>query len=110
MTKQVVIAFVAGTPVEIAYMVTTVLAEGKIVLEALIPLAGEAIAAVFNRSNGDREPDTERRLTFVSYAVFSMPDDTPFDTRARVHVQSLGITEASETPASTIAPPGPRVQ
>jgi len=109
MPKQVVVAFVAGSPLEIAHMVTEVLAEGKIVLEALIPLAGESISAVFNRTNGGHEPNTERRLTFVSYAVFSMPDGTPFDTRARIHVASLGL-EAPEEPAPTTCPPGPKVQ
>ena len=111
MPKQVVVAFVAGSPLEIAHMVTTVLAEGKIVLEALIPLAGEPISAVFNRTNGGHEPDTERRLTFVSYAVFSMPDGTPFDTRARIHVASLGLAEVpQESTPMTVPPPGPKVQ
>lgn len=109
MSKQVVVAFVAGTPVEIAHMVTTVLAEGKIVLESLIPLPGQPVSAIFNRSNGDQELDTERRLTFVSYAVFSMPDDMPFDARARVHVVSLGI-EVSEDSTPMTSLPGRRVQ
>jgi hypothetical protein len=114
MTKQVVVAFVAGSPVEIAHMVTTVLAQHTdiaLVLEALIPLAGQPVAAVFNRSNGDQEPNIEQRLTFVSYAVFRMqPDDAVFDTRARVHVESLGLTGVPEAAGPMAVPSGPRVQ
>lgn len=101
MTHQVVVAFVAGTPVEIAHMVTVVLAEqkGAVTLQGLIPFSGQPLDTGFKWNSGD-DPEGRPRAAFVCYGIFLVPDQVVFDPRTRVHIQSLGLTEATqESPA-----------
>jgi hypothetical protein len=110
MDRQVVVAFVAGTPVEIAHMVTVVLAEqkGAVALQGLIPFSGEHLNTQFKWDNQD-EPEGQARPVFVCYAIFLVPEQVVFDCRTRIHIQSLGLSEAAqESPPST--PPDPILQ
>lgn len=102
MPRQVVVAFVAGSPIEIAHMVTDVLDEqkGLVVLEELIPFAAQPLSADFIRAN-QHEPEAHRRLAFVCYAVFVVADQVVFDSRSRIHTESLGLIKDEEGPAST---------
>lgn len=103
MPQQVVVSFVAGSPVEIAHMVTVVLAEqkGLVILQGLVPFAGEPLSADFKWGD-QQEPEAHRKLAFVCYGIFLVPDQVVFDCRARIHVASLGLPEPAPEP-----PPDP---
>lgn len=96
MSRQVMIAFVAATPAEIAMMVTELLAKHTgqygegILLQSVIPYPPVPCADIWQNTeafNGD----PTRKLVFFTQVVFLVPDGCAIDLRARVDVGSLGI-------------------